>query len=684
MFIAGKKSSGIVFLVLFFIPFIVTGQAVNLSVPELRSEAKLLFESGDYEKALEIYESLLERYPKDGEFSYYAGICLYKTEKDLPAAIEYLDYATSKPQVPGDAYYHLGQAYRKNYQFRESRNAFNTFNDIAGKNEIRDMKPGLEAENSGNAIDITMEYNPFEILATSLFSFSDSNYVKQVRGKGGRLQPKPEDLLSSGENPGEMTGYLFIPKNAGKGDYIYMAGYSRSKKSGSQLFRVRKNGNDSWGKPEELDALNTEYNEILPYFDPVSNDLYFASEGHRSMGGFDVFKSHYDSERDAWSEPVNLGFPVNSPQDDYLAMPGPDLGTILLVTNRQGLDTMLTVYKLILREPKESLAGADIEEIKRIGKLGGIAAIPEIVDLKEMPDNKSFSDAATAIPSETTNASPSEATINKEEASIMMALAMQKKSDSLLLLANHTRSKIRSMPDPNDRWAWQRQIIEWEKMSKDYGEKADEIFAMAEANKTSLHENMPKTSDHPPAIEKASEIGGITVYQYTQDVQSKETEKIGAKEIIAETGNNRALPEKSTESFHTADEPGEVIAPLHERDPDMNRMVILASSPYNANNPFPKDVEIPSGAFYRIQLGVFSHIVDYNAFKGISPITSESVPGKNLTRYYAGKFDSYEKVREALEKVKNAGFNDAFIVSWYNGQKTSVNKVLELEKRDRP
>ena len=47
----------------------------------------------------------------------------------------------------------------------------------------------------------------------------------------------------------------------------------------------------------------------MPYFDPVSNDLYFASKGHNSMGGFDVFKSHYDQERDSWSDPIPWVFP---------------------------------------------------------------------------------------------------------------------------------------------------------------------------------------------------------------------------------------------------------------------------------------------------------------------------------------------------------------------------------------
>lgn len=679
MFIVGKKTYRLVFFVLFFIPFSIFAQPRNLSTPELKSEAESLFEEGKYAQALEIFKSLLERYPKDGQFNYYTGICMYKTDQDLPTSIEYLKYASTRSQVPTNVYFHLGQAYRKNYQFREAQNAFRKFNDEASRGEIRELKPDLEARNSGNAMDITMQYNPFEILATSLFSFSDTNYVKQVRGKGGMLKKKPEDLLSRDEEPGDLTNYYFIPKNISKGDYIYISGYARSKKNGSELFRIKKNGGDNWGNPEELKELNTEYNEILPYFDPVSNDLYFASEGHTSMGGFDIFKSHYDSERDQWSDPVNLGFPVNSPMDEFLAMPGPDLGTILLITNRQGLDSMLTVYKLILQEPKQSLASASNEELKKIGNLGGIAAIPEIVDMKNM-DETTPALTKTKTVTEKKEASVEKGNIlkNEEEANIIMALSLQKKSDSLLLLANETRVKVRNMPDPNDRWSWQRQIIEWEKLAKDYGEQADEIFAMLENKEQGEKDYTVSVSAPPETIEKDREINGIIVYSYRNAENSQSSAEI-TKEDTEKTVETQA-----EEVFRTEDEPGDVVAPPEDTDPDRNRLIILAASPYNFRNPFPKNVNIPDGAFYRIQLGVYSHNIDYDTFKGISPITMETVPGKDLTRYYAGKFNHYEKAREALEQVKKEGFSDAFIVSWYNGQKTSINKVRDLEKRDRP
>ncbi len=61
--------------------------------------------------------------------------------------------------------------------------------------------------------------------------------------------------------------------------------------------------------------INTTRDEITPYFDRSDKTLYFSSNGHATIGGFDIFKSQETSSD--WSTPQNLGFPYNSSADDY-------------------------------------------------------------------------------------------------------------------------------------------------------------------------------------------------------------------------------------------------------------------------------------------------------------------------------------------------------------------------------
>ena len=61
-------------------------------------------------------------------------------------------------------------------------------------------------------------------------------------------------------------------------------------------------------------VINTPYGEEGVFMMPDGQTMYFSSEGHNSMGGYDIFKSSYLDGK--WSEPENLGWPINTPDDD--------------------------------------------------------------------------------------------------------------------------------------------------------------------------------------------------------------------------------------------------------------------------------------------------------------------------------------------------------------------------------
>ena len=62
--------------------------------------------------------------------------------------------------------------------------------------------------------------------------------------------------------------------------------------------------------------INTAYDEDFPNISPDGKMLYFSSKGHTSMGGYDIFKSNYDEAANTFSSPKNLGYPINTTDDD--------------------------------------------------------------------------------------------------------------------------------------------------------------------------------------------------------------------------------------------------------------------------------------------------------------------------------------------------------------------------------
>jgi outer membrane protein OmpA-like peptidoglycan-associated protein/tetratricopeptide (TPR) repeat protein len=73
---------------------------------------------------------------------------------------------------------------------------------------------------------------------------------------------------------------------------------------------------ERWGEPQNLsNTVNSEYDERGVFMHPDGRTLFFSSDGKGSMGGFDIFKTHLTDEG-FWSEPENLGYPINTPGDD--------------------------------------------------------------------------------------------------------------------------------------------------------------------------------------------------------------------------------------------------------------------------------------------------------------------------------------------------------------------------------
>jgi tetratricopeptide (TPR) repeat protein len=91
---------------------------------------------------------------------------------------------------------------------------------------------------------------------------------------------------------------------------------------GSDLWKVGMRSGTPIGKPVNLSSLNTKYNETTPCFSGDGLFMFFSSEGHGSMGGYDIFISKF--VQGTWSTPVNLGYPINSVDDDTHFKISPD------------------------------------------------------------------------------------------------------------------------------------------------------------------------------------------------------------------------------------------------------------------------------------------------------------------------------------------------------------------------
>ncbi|MGB3617897.1 MAG: OmpA family protein [Catalinimonas sp.] len=109
------------------------------------------------------------------------------------------------------------------------------------------------------------------------------------------------------------------------GQRLYFASDRSGGQGGMDLYMSESLGKRKWGAPVNLGpTINTEYDDDGPVMSFDGTTLYFSSKGHRGMGGFDLFKSAFDETTGQWGDPENLGYPINTPDDDIHYAVGAD------------------------------------------------------------------------------------------------------------------------------------------------------------------------------------------------------------------------------------------------------------------------------------------------------------------------------------------------------------------------
>ncbi|MDW3195537.1 MAG: OmpA family protein [Cytophagales bacterium] len=102
-----------------------------------------------------------------------------------------------------------------------------------------------------------------------------------------------------------------------KQDRIIFTSRKNIKKNGYDLYEMRYDSIlGGWTNPEPIPAINTTMDESSPFLTYDENTLYFSSNGHDAIGGFDIFYSKWDQINFRWGKPVQMNYPINTPDDD--------------------------------------------------------------------------------------------------------------------------------------------------------------------------------------------------------------------------------------------------------------------------------------------------------------------------------------------------------------------------------
>lgn len=384
------------------------------------------------------------------------------------------------------------------------------------------------------------------------------------------------------------------------------------------LYVSQENAEGHWSEPKPLTQFNTELDEDSPF---LANDstFYFSSNGHNSMGGYDVFKSTYDPVRKEWGAPVNMEFPINTVADDLYYTTEGKLG--YLSSNRLGGYGSLDLYRVFLFN-RVRVQGRLLDDQQQ--------PIPDAeIDIKyEDTILKSYTDVngdyELFVPVNT-----------------KMHITFIK--DSLNLFEGEYIANI-SFEDQNHNEF---------NFFIDYLSAEPERINGKEDNQIVRHMNIAVRNDNKknPII--------ASVPEKLEDKWSDSLNRI-AKELKTAELEKRELSIASKKSEGNVDIQSDhlLIRDATIREKPINRLTISSGENINTIGR-----QRSSKGTYTVQILAMSRLKpDKTYFDKLEEANISNADGKDgLNRFYTGKYRSFEEALEAMRLLRKAGYRDAFI-----------------------
>ncbi|MGB0137591.1 MAG: hypothetical protein ACPF83_10170 [Flavobacteriales bacterium] len=325
--------------------FLQTHAQVGAEHSGLNTQAAELFAAGNYAEALPLYSQLVSLYPRDAELNYRFGTCALLGGEEKATAIKHLNFGARKGG-PVEAWYYLGLAHHRNYDFQAAEEAYVTFQRKADDKlesqfpVARQMVMCRNGKGLLSSITDVVVLDKTASVAEEFFRFYD------MTGIGGKILATPEDLQTKTDRKEGHVGVIHFPKGS---NVIYFSSYGSSTKTGKDIYQATILDGKFIDIKKLAGPVNTGFDEDFPFMHPDGETLYFASKGHNSMGGYDIFMCKLDKSTGTWLPPVNLDFAINTPDDDLFYVADSLNQRAFFASARSSAQSHLHVYEVLVQ-----------------------------------------------------------------------------------------------------------------------------------------------------------------------------------------------------------------------------------------------------------------------------------------------------------------------------------------------
>lgn len=338
---------------------------------------------GDYRSALNKYKEVMKNRPNDAEVHFFVGQCYYMMKTVNDALFEFEQAKSLNPNAHPELSLFLGMAYHSRGTIDKALDEFIAFRKTIFDNPKKIQESEVDIFISQCNVAKTLMAKPVN---AKLIHLLDIN--SQFDDKGPVLLNGDKVMLFTSRRPADDKSKVDIEGDYGFYDDVYESYWSDEKKTwlsaepirgpintagydavtsvsadgtmlflyrndpvearGGEIFLSTKSTSGKWKTPEIfLKPVNTSYYEDAGCISPDGNTLYFVSERPGGLGRGDVWTSKKNIDG-TWSEPVNIGAPVNTPFDENGLYLCPDGKTLFLCSNGPGSMGSYDIFRTTL------------------------------------------------------------------------------------------------------------------------------------------------------------------------------------------------------------------------------------------------------------------------------------------------------------------------------------------------
>ena len=316
--------------------------------------------TGEYDKAIAAFQEFQNRVEKDDNripASRMIAICNNAKEAVLhPVSIEITNlgkhinspYPEFNPYVPEDETILIFNAQKKT-RYRDDdgyypSDLYMTYFKYGRYRRIKRMSAAINSPDVEKAVGITPNGATVFVYTRKLLDKKSSLMMTQKRGRSYRSMVEVHI-------PGLEKSKKYAAALSPKGKHILIVVESRLGIGGKDIFMSNRLPDGNWGKAILLDStVNTVYDDNYPYFAPDGKSFFFASEGHNSMGGYDLFRCEYNEDSSSFSKPENLGYPINTSMDDRTISLSTSMRYAYIASLREGGFGDLDLYRVVMKD----------------------------------------------------------------------------------------------------------------------------------------------------------------------------------------------------------------------------------------------------------------------------------------------------------------------------------------------